>query len=652
MSSDVETAKQLHAGGRLGEAEAAYRRALEADPGSLDARHHHAVLLMQTGRQPQAIDEFRQVLRAGPRYDALCAMALCCRATGAYAEGAGAAREAIGLRPADPLGWMLLGGLLVVLGDWVQGEQALKRAASLGPVSKDSLHYLGVALHRQQRWAEARDIYRRLLEASPGDARLLYNLGLCDEHLEDWAAAREHYALAHRHAPRRLDVLARLMHLCALVCDARGEREAYRALVDEASSGRARDADDRIDPFLLSFHDAPAAVVDQALAAAEAVALDEARHVQAGLPDSPVERRREGVLRLGYLSPDFGDHAVGQLMCEVFHAHDRGAVEVYGYSLRALPGEPAARIRAGFDVVHDCSGWSTPRIAQRIRADGIDVLYDLGGYTLGARPAVLAARPAPVQIGYLGFIHRQAARWLDGIVLDPTVLPEALRDAFGDRVFDVPGTMFPPGPAADAPPAADRARFGLPEDVPLLCSFNNAYKLDEALLAAWVAIGARLPDARFVVYAHATAADFLRATWRRRGGDAERLILVGKLPRALYRSRMASCDVFLDAFRYQGGATSVDAVRAGLPIVTLAGRRPLERMGASINAFLGMDELVADDVAGYVDRAVAAARDVVGLKARLRQALASSGFGDPRRIAAALEAIARKRYGQSLKPES
>lgn len=632
-----DRAYALHQAGDLVGADAAYRSARVIHPGDIELAHFHAVLLMQGRRTAEAADGFADVLARAPgRPESLLALALCCRDLGDPRRGLPAAEAAVRQLPRDPMAWMLLGCLQAQRGAPEAAENACRRAVALAPGMHEAWHHLGEALQAQQRWREATEAYARALPGHPGEH---FNLGLCEEMQGRLEEALTHYLAAVRALPGRADALARLAQIQARLCDFDGEAASCAALERLLAQPDRLAADDQVEAFALSFLPLSEA--------ARATALDRyARRIGARAPSSGVPRREAGlagqagrVLRLGYLSPDFGDHAVGVLMREVFAAHDRSRVQVFGFSLRRHAGPVAERIRAGFDAFHDCQGMATDEVVALIAGAGLDVLIDLGGYTEGARPEVLAARPAPKQLGYLGFIHPHAAPWLDALLMDDAVLP--VGQDLGEPVLRMAGCMLPGSPLP-APPPATRETFGLPADRVLLASFNNSYKVDRALVGAWVEIGRRAPSACFVVYLPDAARSRFSRAWAAAGGDLAQLFLVPKLPPDAHAARMACCDLFLDAFRYQAGATGVAAAAAGLPVLVREGKRPLARLGVSLNRLLGLDALVCADTADYIARAAELANRpsaLVALRERLAGAVVTSGLCDPRRTAAAIESI-------------
>lgn len=206
-------------------------------------------------------------------------------------------------------------------------------------------------------------------------------------------------------------------------------------------------------------------------------------------------------------------------------------------------------------------------------------------------------------------------------------------------MIHLPGTLLPASraPAALAP---DRRRFDLPDDAPVFASFNTSYKLDAALLDAWLAIHRAAPQVTFLLVLPVPTRARVLAAWRAGGDDATALRFGDALAPEQHAQRAASCDLLLDAFRYHAGATAIAAAGAGLPVLCTPGAHPLARMSASVNRFLGLDELVCASNQAYVAQAVELARDLPRLRAlreRVRDAGIRRGLFDPRRTALGIE---------------
>lgn len=637
---DAARARQLHAAGDAGGAERSYRLALERHPHDLRLRHDYAVLLMQTQRQEEAITWFEQVLADEPgAADTATALALCLRDTGQVARGREIAALATRLAPDDALAWLLAGSLAVMAGAAAEALPALQRAVALEPDLDEAWHYLGEALQAGQRWAEAAQAYRRAMASRPEE---VFNIALCAERAGEWEHARRGYQAMCRLRPDRVDCAVRLAQSEAMCCRFDDEATLLAALSGRLASGTPMAPGDVPEAFPLSY--LPLADKDKGMLLDRYAAriVQRAQALGGPLPWTPAvpgPRRR-----IGYLSADFGEHPVGDLVRGLFAAHDRAAVEVHAYSLHKHEDVVAMEIRAGAEHFHDCEALSTLQTAQLIRSHGIELLIDLSGYTAGGRPEILALRPAPRQLGWLGFIHGQQAPWLDGVLLDENVLPADAPWPYADHVLRLPAPLLPAGPITGQIPTGkpDRQRFGLPHGRVVLASFNSSYKLDAALTAAWAEILRRAPGAVLLVYLPGHARQGFLVTWRACGGDVARLILADWLPPDEQADRAASCDLFLDAFRYQAGATAIASVAAGLPILSREGDTPLARLSVSLNRFLGLDELVCADTETYVARAAGLANDpssLMTLRQRLIAAATRQQLFDPRRMAAAIETL-------------
>ena len=626
-----EQALAWHRAGRLGEAEQAYRALLASMPGDAAIGHALCVLLLQSGREAEADARLQALLRSQPSVPAWVLLAQLRRRQGRIAEALVAVEAVRAAGVNDTAIDTLHAGLLIQSGDDARAEPMLRAAVQRQAGLGEAWHLLGQILHRRERFIEAVSAYRQALRSTPNDAALHFNLGLSAEATDDLELAREHFAAAAALAPQRAEALGRLAAVQARLFDCAGEAASVVALERLLQPGAARDT---IEPFLLTFLPLSPAASQEALARHEAPLREFAR---AHSVSTPVLRAAGPPRRIGYLSPDLGHHAVGGLMRDVFGAHDRSRAEVFAYSQRQHSGETAETIRAGCDVFRDVAGRDPHDVAHLIRTDAIDVLIDLGGYTRSADPRVLALRPAPRQVAYLGFIHDYGADWIDALLLDAEVAPDPSRCSH--RVIPLPGTLLP---ASRAPVAlaGDRSRFDLPDDAPVFASFNTSYKLDVALLDAWLAIHRAAPQVVFLLVLPPQTRPRVLAAWRAGGGDAAALRFGDALAPEQHAQRAASCDLMLDAFRYHAGATAIAAAGAGLPVLCKPGAHPLARLSASVNRFLGLDDLVSASTEAYVAQAVALAHDTPRLRAlreRVRMAGVTRGLFDPRRTARGIE---------------
>jgi predicted O-linked N-acetylglucosamine transferase (SPINDLY family) len=364
----------------------------------------------------------------------------------------------------------------------------------------------------------------------------------------------------------------------------------------------------------------------------------------------------DGRIRLGYLSADFHNHPTMHLLMGVLAAHDRDRFELHAYSYGPddSTGVRQAAV-ACFDRFTDVVGEAPLATARRIAADGIDVLVDLKGFTGSARPEIVALRPAPVQVNFLGYPGSMGAAFADYLIADAVLVPDQARHFHGECVVRMPHSYQPTDNTqapVEPPPHSLRQAAGLPADAPVFCSFNSCYKIDAVMFDLWMAILREVPQAVMWILADRTdARENLLREASRRGVDAQRIVFANSLPRAQHLARMALGDLFLDTRLVTAHTTASDALWAGLPLLTLKGDGFASRVAASVLAAAGLGELVCDDMARYRALAVALARDrdrLRGLRQRCRAARTASAVFDTRGYTRSLEAAYAEMHRRRL----
>lgn len=312
-------------------------------------------------------------------------------------------------------------------------------------------------------------------------------------------------------------------------------------------------------------------------------------------------------LRIGYMSSDFGRHAMSYLIAELLEQHDRGRFEVHGYCLGQDDGSDIqARVRRSFDRFVQLRNLSDEGAARVIAADEIDILVDLNGLTAGARPQILRWRPAPIQASYLGFIGPVPLPELDHLFCDEYVVPQALAPLYYPRPLSIATVYQANDNRRVVGPPTTRAAHGLPEDAFVFCCCSNHYKVTQAMFTAWMVILGRVPNSVLWLAAdNEWSQRNLQAEAGRLGVDPGRLLFADRTNPASYIRRLGIADLYLDTFPYAAGTIASNAIRMGLPIVTLRGEAFASRMAARLLDAVGAHEGVADTLAGYVYRAVA-----------------------------------------------
>ncbi len=318
-------------------------------------------------------------------------------------------------------------------------------------------------------------------------------------------------------------------------------------------------------------------------------------------------------LRIGYMSSDFCLHPMAYLVADLFEQHDRDAVTVHGYcSTKDDGSDVRRRLVAAFDHFTSILDMTDEDAARAIRADEIDILIDLNGLTLGTRLPVLRWRPAPVQVTYLGYNGPIPLPELDYIVADRFVIPPSVAARHRPAPLYLASCYQANDRHLPVAVGETRAAAGLPEDAFVFCCFSNTYKITEEVFDAWIAILQRTGGTVLWLYAdNETAQRSMARRFAAAGLDADRLVFAARNHPEVYRARLALADLFLDTFPYNAGTTASDALRVGLPIVTIAGRSFISRMAGSLLHAVGLDEGVVGSLDAYVDLAVDLARDPV-----------------------------------------
>lgn len=581
----LETALAHQRAGRLQEAAAGYESVLRQSPQQFHALHLLAVVEAERGRPAQAMERFRAAIEVEPRHaDALRNFGSFLQTQGQLDAAIAMFRRALAIKPDFATAQSALGIALRMKGDYAGAEAACREAIRLNP-QQVVAHMTLAALHKNAgRTGEAIAAYRRALELDAANGR-----------------AR-----------------AMLYHLLRQTCAWDGLAALETAMDRDTAAAIAAGRRPGAGPFV-----AIARSTDPAFAfrVAKASAADVARHCT---PLPAVLPSGGGPLRVGYLSYDFRDHAVGHLIQGLFRSHDRTWIEVAAYSYGPDDGSACRRLlRESADRFIDLTGMPYRDAAARIREDGTEILVDLGGHTQSARMEIAAHRPAPVQASWLGFPGTTGADFFDYALVDATVAPPEHARFFAEKLVYLPHCYLITNdrePVASGRPP--RVEAGVPPGGFVFGSFNQAYKIDEAIFGAWLRILEAVPTS--ILWLSIGDLD-ARANLVRRaqaiGVTPERIRFADRLAdRPSYLARLGLVDLMLDTARYNGHTMTIDSLWAGVPVLTMLGGHFASRVSASLLGAIGLPELIAPDLAAYERGAIELARDpkrLAALRARL-----------------------------------
>ena len=637
----VQEGLALHQKGRILEAEPFYRQALTLDDHEPDALHLLGVVLSQKGNQGEAETLVQRALNLQPHHTAYHnSLGRIRLLQGRVEEGVTSLEEAMRLAPQNPEAHFNLGEALLAQNYPGKAEARYRRALELKPTHASAAFGLGRALWAQGDQPGALPWFQLATLLDAANPAFLNQLGVAYMvlgHREDALETFEHLLLL---IPENPDVLANM----AVLANNAGQREqsvSYyeRALAQRPDLSSALDGYIEVRRQICAWKDLDALqgrIVDNVrtrLAAGQPagiraftvlylpltpeeqlqVAKDESKALAQGLGD-PLwgnKARQEGRLRVGYLTSDARNHPIGLLLAEIFRRHDREYLEVFVYST-GVDDASAVRqkILLGAEHFREARGMTSVALAQMIANDGVQILVDLMGHTADTRMSVLARRPAPIQMHYLGFPGSTGADFVDYLITDAYITPPERLDLLTESPIYLPVYQLNGHRYLPEGPQYRRADFGIEEDIFLYYCFNNNYKISPEIYDVWMRILKRVPKARLALLATSEAAlKNLQQEAEKRGVDPQRLMFAGYMEQSQNIARQKLMDLFLDTPLYNAGATATDALWAGVPILTVRGQTYISRVAGSLLTNVGLSELIMPDLAAYEDKAVALAED-------------------------------------------
>jgi len=374
-----------------------------------------------------------------------------------------------------------------------------------------------------------------------------------------------------------------------------------------------------------------------------------------GTPESAIESWPRATadssrLRIGYLSSDLREHAVGFLMTEVLGLHDRAAFEVFAYYCGPETKDALhSHFRKTSDHFVPVSHLDDTAIARRLLEDGIHILVDLNGYTREARLKAVALRPAPVIVNWLGFPGTMGSPYHHYIIADEYIIPPSHELYYSEKVLRLPCYQPSCRQRNVAALPSSRAAVGLPEQAMVYCCFNGSHKINRFTFDRWLMILARVPDSVLWLLGSTEGADRrLRDYAEQHGIARERIVFGDKLANPFHLARYPLADLFLDTTPYGAHTTASDALWMGVPVLTLSGRSFASRVCGSLVRSSGLSErFVCTSAEQYVERAVefGANRDLLRpAREALRAVRESSTLFDIPGLVRGLEALYRQMW--------
>lgn len=638
----LEAIFALYDQGRLGEVIDHIRLLIDLYPSQPDLHNIAGAAYAGTGQFEQAIEAYDRAIALKSDYDEVYAN----RATALiglkrHAEALASCDRAIRLASENAQAHSNRGIALKALDRLDEALASHDRAARLSPGSAEIHYNRGNTLLNLKRSEEAVTAYDKAIALRPAYAFALANRGHALRDLERLDLALDSYGRAIALKPDYQEPLSQLIYLRARTCH-------WQDTPDPAGVGLAGDT---ISPYaLVVLDDDP----QRNLVRARRYVAEKFATL---VPTPSTPATHEGPIRIGYFSADFRDHAVMYQLARMFELHDRARFSVHAFSY----GEPRkstmrTRLERAFDAFHDVSAMESRDIAALARREGINIAVDLMGYTTNARPDILALRPAPVQISYIGYPGTMGAPFIDYLIADPILIPDAQRQHYAEKIIYLPEVYQANDDTREiAERVLTRAELGLPEKGFVFCCFNNSFKIGPAEFDIWMRLLRRIEGSVLWLFeGNRWVKNNLRGEATKRGIDPDRLIFASHMSHGDHLARLRHADIFLDCFSCNAHATASDALWAGVPVITAPGQSFTARVGASLAQAIGLPELIAATSVEYERIALELASDparLAALRKRLAQNRNTAPLFDSARFTRHIETAFEMAWDRAIKGE-
>lgn len=622
--------------GRIDDAIAAFTATLKLAPDNFDVQAQLGDLLGQRGDLQGAIACYERAVKLRPDVaEAHNNLGNLYCATGRIEDSLHACRTALQLKPSLVEAHNNLGNALKASGDLVGAGKTYESALRLRPAFAEAQNNLGLILSELRKWEPAKECFRRAIAIRPDFAAAHANLGDVARAESRWDEAISHYEETLRHQPDNLIAHWNL-----------GNLHWAAGLHDLAAASYAKALEIKPDSAEIHSNLLYAKLYDTTLTPEALLEMHRefARKFEAPLaahrrPHSNV-RDPDRRLKIGYVSADFRSHPVAHFIAPIFEHHVKTNFEIFAYYNHELNDDFTARLRGSTDHWIPCKRLNDDELAERIRNDGIDILIDLAGHTADNRLLTFARKPAPIQMTYLSYPGTTGLASMDYRITDRYADPDSHAGHYVEKLLRLPHSMWCYTPAPYMPDVTPLP--ALANGYVTFGSFNNANKLNEGCLSLWAKVLHAVPGSRLLMLTvpEGAAQEKLIRQFAEYGIPADRLELKGKLPGPEFVKWISRADIALDTFPVNGGTTTMEAMWMGVPTVTLIGSRFVARAGYSLASSVGMAELAASDVDGYLRKCVELAADfllLAEIRKGMRERVANSPLTDASGFARSIE---------------
>jgi len=632
----INQALTYHQQGQFAQAIPLYQHVLPAEPDNILVLTNYGKALQKVNCHQEAIDILRRAIKLNPNHAQLYfylsqslkvqgdieTAAECLQKAiqlqpdfwGAYnnlgtifqqqgnlAEAAQCYAKALEYNPNFAQAHSNLASIWQLQGDLERAKAGLIRALQLEPNYVPALLNLAYIYKQQGPLPGAIDCYQQVLAQEPRP-EAYYNLGEILDYQGNIAGALACYQKVQELDPKNYNIEGAIAFTRLKICDWEDYESRTAEFIHSVQKYLNQETAYSPSPLALSSFPVPLALHRQFAESLSRATVAKMAKIKAGCNFAYPPNTDK--LKIGYISPDFREHAVGKILKDMFSYCDRTRFEVYAYSTVDYNDAITETIRNGCDYFVNISAMTAETAARKINADGIHILIDLAGRTIGNGEEILALQPAQIQAHFLGYPDTMGADFIQYAIADSKLITPEIAQTYTEEIIYLPHAFFS-SPMEIFERMMTRAEFGIPEDAFVFCCFNSHYKITPDLFDLWMRILAQVSNS---VLWLTGGSEILIANLRReaakRGIDGNRLFFTEKLPNSEYLARYRLADLFLDTFIYNGGSTAISALYAGCPVLTRSGNTNASRMGASICAAAKLNSLICSSSQEYEKQAI------------------------------------------------
>ena len=498
--------------------------------------------------------------------------------------------KSISINPKNFRAYNNCGNIFLELKEYDKAIKNYKTAIDLNPNYAGAFYNLGMANKIISKFDIALNYYKNCIELDPNFLDAYYDCAEVFERIGNNEEALKYYEKLERLSADYPLLQSSIIHLKLKICDWKNIEQNIKKIKKDIIE----------DKIINPYHN----LLISSSAELQQIAIK--NYAQFRFPDTAVNydnsiKSKNKKIKIGYYSSDFRSHAVGRSIVRLFECHNKKDFEIFGFYFGKTKDSYTARISKHCDQFINTYSIADPDLIKLSRNIGIDIAIDVNGFSRNCRPKIFSGRSAPIQINYLGYLGTMGVSYIDYIVADKYTIPEKNKKFYNEKIIYLPNSFLPSDELRSiSNKKYARKDFGLPDDKFIFCCFNNIVKINPEIFSLWMEILKN--NEKSVLWLSSDneiAINNLKSEAKYKGVDEKRLIFTKKLPQDDYLKLFKLADLFLDTIPYNAGATAVDSLYAGLPILTMSGDSFMSRTSGSLLNTLNMQELIVNSFDDY-----------------------------------------------------